>query len=72
MSCDNTKSPTREVRHNKLYNNKRAINSKLHNVFLLKHEQKNGRDKKGNCCVWWDSGNKILNNLGFSGMLGYV
>lgn len=46
MSCDNTKSPTREARHNKLYNNKRRINNKFHNVFLFKQEEKNGRTKK--------------------------
>jgi len=77
MSCDNTKRPTREARHNKLYNNKRRINSKFHNVFLFKQEEKNGINKKrkllcvvgGGC---WDSGDKVLNNLGFSGMLGYV
>jgi hypothetical protein len=68
MSCDNTKKPSKEVRHNELYINKRGINSKLHKFFLLKQEEKNGKYKKGDCCVWWDSGNKIWNNLGFSGM----
>jgi hypothetical protein len=76
MSCDNTKRPTREARHNKLYNNKRRINSKFTMFSCLNKKRRMAEIKRGNCCVvgggCWDSDDKILNNLGFSGMLGYV